>query len=148
MEDAPRPWVLVAVNFRKSGHHLGELYTLITKLLLNPASGYGRWALKDHAAPPFDVCLGESVARGIPFKALASSALSRMDPPLVNFYNFFKQLTWKVEMVETLRRCGYCEWLVQLHVRAALPPSNAHEQCALGRWLCVFCAAAAVAMRQ
>jgi hypothetical protein len=108
MVDVERPYLLVAVNYRKPKHHLGELYSLITKLLLNQLCPFGRWVLKESPTYPFDVCLGESIGRGIPFKALASSG-GLLHPPLVNFYQNFKQLTWKVEMVLTLDRfCRSC----------------------------------------
>jgi hypothetical protein len=94
--------VLVAVNFSKPKHHLGEIYTLVANLLLS--GEYGRWLLKDGPSLPFDLCLGESIGRGIPFKMLASNPTSRIKPPLVNFYQHFKQLTWKLEMVITLQR--------------------------------------------
>jgi hypothetical protein len=105
---APPPHVLVAVNFRKPKHHLGELYTLITALLLSPSGEWGRWVLKDGTSLPFDLCIGESIARGIPFRLLGTNPSSRIRPPLVNFYQHFKQLTWKLDMVLTLKRwvCG------------------------------------------
>ena len=76
----------------------------MTQLLLGPENGYGAWQLKDHAALPFDVCFGESVSRGIPYRTLQGSESARVRPPVVNFYQHFKQLTWKFEMVATLRR--------------------------------------------
>jgi hypothetical protein len=99
-----RPYILVAVNFRRLKHHLGELYSLITTLLTAPGSDFGYWILKEAASYPFDVCLGESIGRGIPFKALSTNASSRIRPPLVNFYQHFKQLTWKLDMVVTLEK--------------------------------------------
>jgi hypothetical protein len=102
-DTSKRPLVLAAVNYRKPSHHLGELYATVTKLLL--AGGYGgKWQLKDAAVWPFDLCFGESISRGIPYKSLASGDLSRLHPPVVNFYQHFKSLTWKLEMVHCLRR--------------------------------------------
>ena len=124
------PYVLVAVNFRRLKHHLGELYTLVTNLLIAPAGEFGYWILKEAVAFPFDLCLGESIARGIPFKTLSTGAGSRIKPPLVNFYQHFKQLTWKLDMVITLERyyAGYGAHRLrcaavhpQLHFVAQLP---------------------------
>lgn len=95
-----RPLVLVSINFRKPKHHLGEVFTYATKLLLSPASGYGPWQLKESAILPFDLCFGESIARGIPYKGFTSNAVR----PVVNFYQHFKALTWKLEMVLCLRK--------------------------------------------
>ena len=103
-DSSKQPLVLAAVNFRKPKHHLGELYTTMVKLMMSKSNGYGRWQLKDVATPPFDLCFGESIGRGIPFKTLASLDGGRARPPIVNFYQNFKSLTWKLDMVVTLRR--------------------------------------------
>lgn len=89
-----------AVNYDKPTNRLGELYNLVTLLLERS----GCWDRKSAPFWPFELCLGECVARGLPFRQLARIAARSMDTvPLLNFYEKFKCLTWKVDMVETLR---------------------------------------------
>lgn len=97
------PRVLVPVNHSKRRNHLGELFKTVTAMLL---ARDGQWRTQECTVWPFHLCLGESIGRGIPYRALALNPAAASSPPLVNFYRFFKSLTWKVEMVQTLRR--YC----------------------------------------
>ena len=96
----PRRRIVAAIHHRQPKSHLGELYTTVTDFLV----ATGKWKLKTKPIWPFDVCLGESIGQGIPYSAMARNPSCLTAPPLVNFYEKFKPLTWKADMVLTLER--------------------------------------------
>ena len=88
-----KPLVVVAIKYKQPKSHLGALYTTVAELL----STMRGWKLKLSASPPYNVLLGQSIGRGIPFTRLAGRPRKISGKrPLVNFYQSFKQLTWKV----------------------------------------------------
>lgn len=97
-----KPLVLVAVSYKEPKSHLGALYTTVAEMLVSMRG----WRLKRKAIPPYDLCLGMSIGRGIPFARLASAPKrAGARRPLVNFYQSFKQLTWKVRALPSLWAC-------------------------------------------
>lgn len=95
-----RKMVVVAINHRLPNSHLGELYSTVADFLV----ASGSWRLKPRPLWPYHLCLGESIGQGIPYHSLSRSATATQTPPLVNFFQRFKPLTWKADMVVTLER--------------------------------------------
>ena len=87
-----RRLTVVAIAYKQPKSHLGPFYTTIAELLVNMRG----WRLKRKPMAPYDLILGQSIARGIPFARLAAAPPRGSRRPLANFYQGFKQLTWKV----------------------------------------------------